>query len=198
MCPGWFRMSEEESSGENETILIVDDEVELAELFAAYLTPRYEVRTAYSGQEALDSLNGDIDVIILDRQMIRMSGGEVLRTLRDRGFGQPVAMVTAVKPEDDILELPVDEYFVKPITRDQLSDTVKALSERRRYGSKLRAYFAAVSKKSIMKESMENWEIEASEAYTRLEAEIESNKNEVESALTEINLDRVFPDFRKL
>jgi len=189
-------MDEEAASEGNKTILIVDDEAQLAELFAAYLTPQYETRTAYSGQAALDSLDRDVDVIILDRRMIGMSGGEVLRTLRDRGFSQPAAMLTAVDPGDDLLELPVDEYLIKPITRDQFLGAVRALTERSRYDTLFREYFAAVSKKAVMETRMKSGEITASEAYSRLEHQIKTREHEVESALTETERNRVFPDFR--
>jgi CheY-like chemotaxis protein len=60
------------------TVLVVDDEPQLAELYSMQLAEEYEVRTATGGPEALDLVDEEVDVALLDRRMPRMSGDELL------------------------------------------------------------------------------------------------------------------------
>lgn len=60
------------------TVLIVEDEQPLADLYAKFLESTYTVRTAYDGTEALDSMSHEVDVVLLDRRMSGLSGEEVL------------------------------------------------------------------------------------------------------------------------
>ena len=60
------------------TVLVVDDEPSLAELYSMQHAEEYEVRTATGGPEALDLVDEEVDVALLDRRMPRMSGDELL------------------------------------------------------------------------------------------------------------------------
>lgn len=51
------------------TVLIVEDEQALADLYADRLGEAYVVETAYDGREALEQLDEGIDVVLLDRRM---------------------------------------------------------------------------------------------------------------------------------
>lgn len=51
------------------TVLVVDDEKDLADVYAEHLKERYTVRTEYSGNEALEAMSPDVDVVLLDRRM---------------------------------------------------------------------------------------------------------------------------------
>jgi len=60
-------------------ILIVDDDVDVAETYASQLRDGYSVETVYDGAAALDALSPDVDIVLLDRQMPKLSGSEVLQ-----------------------------------------------------------------------------------------------------------------------
>lgn len=109
---------------ENTKVLLVDDEPELVDIYEMWFEERYETRTAHSGQQALAEFDEDIDVVLLDRRMPGMSGDEVLERLREDGHDCLVVMVTAVEPDQGIVELPFDEYVVKPADRSELLGTV--------------------------------------------------------------------------
>ena len=51
------------------TVLVVDDERDLADLYAAWLEMEYEVVTAYGGEEAIDTMDRSVDVALVDRLM---------------------------------------------------------------------------------------------------------------------------------
>jgi CheY-like chemotaxis protein len=109
------------------TVLLVDDEQGLLELYEVWLSDTCEVRTAGCGEAALDRMDGEVDVVFLDRRMPDLSGMEVLRELRDRGYDCPVAMLTAVHPEDDAGDGPFDEYLTKPVDEEDIKRTLDAL-----------------------------------------------------------------------
>jgi len=112
-------------STENATILAVDDERELVDIYETWFGDRYTVRAAYGGREALSAFDESIDLVLLDRRMPSVSGDDVLGEIRAADHDCPVVMVTAVEPDEGMVELPFDEYVVKPIDREELLDTVE-------------------------------------------------------------------------
>lgn len=111
----------------NPTILIVDDEKPIADLYATWIED-YETLLAYDGETALELLEKhDVDILFLDRHMPDLTGDEVLAEMEDRGMDCWVAMVTAVEPDFDVLELPVNNYVVKPVSRVQLNRLVETI-----------------------------------------------------------------------
>lgn len=114
----------------NATVLLVDDEAELVDIYEVWLGDRYTTRTANSGTEALDAFDETIDAVLLDRRMPGMSGDEVLEQLRSDGHDCPIVMITAVEPDESMIELPFDEYVVKPADREQLLETIESVLER--------------------------------------------------------------------
>ena len=111
------------------TVLIVEDERDLADLYAEWLeSAGHRTRTAYRGTTALEAADEVVDVALLDRRLPEMQGEEVLDRIRERGLGCAVAMVTAVEPEADIVEMGFDEYAVKPVGESELTALVDELA----------------------------------------------------------------------
>lgn len=110
---------------ENATVLAVDDEHSLLEIYEMWFDDGYAVKTADGGEAALSAFDETVDIVLLDRRMPGMSGDEVLERLRKDGHDCPVVMVTAAEPDEDAVELAFDEYVVKPLDRAELLDTVE-------------------------------------------------------------------------
>jgi DNA-binding response OmpR family regulator len=106
-------------------ILIVDDEEDVADLHEYRLGKIYNTTAVYGGEAALEQLNSTFDVVVLDRRMPDMTGGEVLTELRKRNYGCYVIMATAVEPTGEILEMPFDEYMEKPVGANELIDNIE-------------------------------------------------------------------------
>jgi len=124
------------------TVLIVDDDEDLADTYALWLNDEYDVRTTYSGGEAMESLADDVDVVLLDRRMPAVPGDEVLGEIRDRDLDCQVAMLTAVEPDSDIVELPFDEYLVKPVSKAEVVEAVDELLFREDLDEETQEYLA--------------------------------------------------------
>ena len=83
------------------TVLIVDDDLEVARTFATWLQLQgYEVRTASDGEAALRQVRG-ADAIILDARMPILDGLGFLRRVRAEDEDVPVAIVTGDYMIDD-------------------------------------------------------------------------------------------------
>lgn len=118
------------------TVLVVDEERELADLYAAWLGNNYVTRVAYGGAEALESLDERVDVVLLDRRMPDITGDDVLAEMNDNGLECPVGVILAVEPDFDIVEMGVDDYLTKPVSQDELLDIVESLLGRKEYDEK--------------------------------------------------------------
>jgi DNA-binding response OmpR family regulator len=165
-------------------VLIVDDEAALADLYAAWLEQDWDVETAYGGQEALDMVGPETDIVLLDRRMPDVSGDDVLDAIRERGLDCRVAMVTAVDPEFDILDMPFDTYLSKPVPREELTATVERLDALSEYEDAFQRHFSLVSKRAALEAEHPRTELQSNDEYEELVEEIESVKAELDE-LTE-------------
>ena len=111
--------------------VIVEDDPTISLLHRTFLARdnRFALAHAFSnGHEALEwLLHHTADLIILDVYMPRMTGLELLRTLRMEGIGIDVIMVTAAndsKTVDALLKLGVTDYLVKPFAASRFQQAL--------------------------------------------------------------------------
>lgn len=169
------------------TVLVVDDERDLADLYATWLSAEFDVRVAYDGESALEQLDETVDVLLLDRRMPNLSGDIVLETIRDRSIGCRVAMVTAVEPDIDIVDLGFDDYLQKPVDREQVVSTVNRLNRRSSYDQNLQKYFSALRKQSLLDEQLSPSDKTSEEKYRELEARIETLEAKVDDIVEDLD-----------
>lgn len=111
-------------------ILIVEDEVSIAELEKDYLElSGFEVKMKNDGLEGLnEALNSNYDLIILDIMLPSMDGFEICKRVREEK-NTPILMVTAKKEDIDKIRglgLGADDYITKPFSPSELVARVKA------------------------------------------------------------------------
>ncbi|MDJ1433732.1 response regulator [Halostagnicola sp. A-GB9-2] len=179
------------------TVLIVEDERMLGDLFATWLEPEYDVRVAYDGEDALELVDEHVDMAILDRRMPGLSGDEVLEAIRGRGFDFPIAMVTAVDPDFDIVEMEFDDYLVKPIERGALLSLVSDLVSLPTYEEAVQEYFQLASKKAALEAAKTETELASSEEYTELLDQYTQAKHRADTTIETIADDLDFADLDK-
>ncbi len=117
-----------------ERVLIVDDDVELCELVAEYLTPEgFEVESAHDGEHGLQrARSGEHVLVVLDVMLPGMNGIEVLRRLRTQSR-VPVIILTARGEDVDRivgLEIGADDYLGKPFNPRELVARIRAVLRR--------------------------------------------------------------------
>jgi DNA-binding response OmpR family regulator len=168
-------------------VLVVEDEPDLADLYATWLRSEYRVRVAYGGREALEKLDDEVEVVLLDRRMPDLSGDEALKEIRERGFDCRVAMVTAVEPDFDIVEMGFDDYLVKPVSRESLTETVEGLRLRESYDEGMQELFSLASKKAILEAEKDAVALENNEEYQQLSARVEELREQLDQTVGEFD-----------
>jgi two-component system, OmpR family, alkaline phosphatase synthesis response regulator PhoP len=118
------------------TILIVDDEPQIAEIATDYLRlAGFDVITAGDGVRALEAVRvRRPDLVVLDIGLPRMDGMDVARAIR-RDSDLPIIMLTARVEEEDRLqglEIGADDYITKPFSPRELVARVRAVLRRTR------------------------------------------------------------------
>ena len=117
----------------NETILVVDDEREIADLLEIYLkNDGYTVHTCATGAEALRCVGSEhIDLALLDVMLPKYSGFELMEYIRPSGT--PVIFITARNSVDDRvkgLRMGAEDYIVKPFEVIELLARVEVVLRR--------------------------------------------------------------------
>jgi diguanylate cyclase (GGDEF)-like protein/PAS domain S-box-containing protein len=129
---------------DKETILVVDDNLQISKLWANELLPSmgYSSLVARDGKSALANLQKQqVSLMLLDLQLPDMSGLDILRQLVREGKYVPTILVTAEGSEQIAAEsfrLGVQDYLTKPVDADRLSEAItRALTESRLRREKL-------------------------------------------------------------
>lgn len=179
-------------------VLVVDDEPDVADAYAAQLKGEFTVLTAYGGQDALDSIDASVDVVLLDRRMPGISGDEVLETIRNRGIEARVAMVTAVDPDFDIIDMPFDDYVIKPVSRDDLIETVERLLTTSDYEQKLQRYHSLAGKHATLLANKPQSELADNDEFQQLSSQMDQLQEELDDQVTSFSDDDFKAAFRDL
>lgn len=117
-------------------ILVCDDEKDIVDVLSYNLEKQgFSVVKAFNGAEALEKVNEDIDVIILDVMMPYLSGLEVCQRIKSNSELSkiPIIFLTAKDSElDEIkgLEIGADDYITKPISINKLLARINAILRR--------------------------------------------------------------------
>lgn len=116
-------------------ILIVEDEVRLAEAIAEILkSEKYEVDVVHNGNDGLSYGLSDIyDCIILDVMLPGIDGFEVLQELRKSKISTPILMLTAkdeISDKVDGLDYGADDYMTKPFDIEELLARIRSVTRR--------------------------------------------------------------------
>lgn len=175
------------TSDQQATVLIVEDEQELADTYARWLDDDYAVRIAYTGKEAMDSLSDDIDVVLLDRRLPDIPGHKVLAELHERGIDSRIAIITAVDPDFDIIDMDFEDYIVKPVLKSELQDIVERLIRLSTYDKRFQESFAIASKIEVLDNEKTHAELSANEDYAALRRRLTELQDGIQDLFAEFD-----------
>lgn len=180
------------TDSDHPVVLIVEDDPDVMEIYELWLRPEYDVQVATNGHEALRQLDSTIDVVLLDRKMPGMSGGEVLTEIRNRGTDCRVAMVTGVDPDFDIIEMGFDEYIKKPPDNEELCATIERLIDRSTLDEDLQEYYSLVSKRATLQAELSDDELKSNDEYAELVERIETHRKAIGETMGDMSSDTGF------
>ena len=116
-------------------VLVIDDDAVVGRSFDRVLSDKgYEVSTALSGEEALETLeNSKFDVVFTDIKMPGMDGLEVTERIKARCPWTPVVVITGYGTEDNEVKASVlgaSGFVRKPLTPEMIENiTLKAVND---------------------------------------------------------------------
>ncbi|WP_423750701.1 response regulator transcription factor [Salinirarus marinus] len=109
------------------TVVLADDDEDFRETLCLWLMNEdiYETNDVRNGEKAIEKLDETIDILVLDRQMPKLSGSEVVERLDKTSFDGAVIVISANKPDSNLCENDVTDYLTKPIDRATFTDTMR-------------------------------------------------------------------------
>lgn len=166
-------------------VLVVDDEEDVTEIFCHWLNEKYTAHAVTNGHDALEYLeeNPHINIVLLDRRMPSIDGDEVLKEIRNRELDCMVAMITAVDPTINIVDMDFDDYLTKPADRDDLYAVVESLLTRYNYSTQLGDYYSLLAKRSALQEELPEHQLQDMEKYNSLQSQISTLQEELEDEI---------------
>lgn len=169
------------------TVLVVDDERAVADAYSLQIESEYDTRVAYGGEEALEKVDEDVDVVLLDRRMPDLSGDDVLDRIRERGLDCRVVMVTAVDPDFDIVDMPFDSYLKKPVKREELLSEIERQLSVDSYDTGVDEFMELNTKLQLLKAEKPMQELEDDEGFQRLNKRVNELKEELDTTVAEFD-----------
>lgn len=169
-------------SNERATVLIADDEVDLAALYADWLRPDYAVKLAHDPVEAIEVIDETVDVVLLDRRYPDGSGADVLQFIRDSGIDCRVAMVTGVEPGLDIIEMGFDDYVCKPVTEVELRGLTRRLLDQASYQEAVTEFYTLSRKIALLETRFPAAGLRDHDGYV----ELKTRHDELDTTLTDL------------
>jgi two-component system response regulator CpxR len=117
-----------------ESILVIDDDVEMCVMLAEYLQSEgLQVETVHNGEHGLQrALSGEHSLILLDIMLPKINGIEVLRRLRTESNARVLLLTARGEEVDRIigLEVGADDYVPKPFSARELLARIRAILRR--------------------------------------------------------------------
>jgi len=101
-------------------VLVVDDANGLVEIYQRWLVDEFRVLTATDGQEAIATADDTVDVVLIDRDLSKMSGSTVVEEIRKPGHDPSVVLLSSVEPDLEVIGIEFETCLTKPVMRRDL------------------------------------------------------------------------------
>lgn len=171
------------------TVLVVDDNDDLRELYSLWLGETHTVRMAPDGSDGLEKLDGNVDIVFLDRKMPGLSGTDIAQRIEAGPHDPHVVMVSSLDAEFDIVDVPIDEYVQKPVDESQLQDVVDQFLVQQSYQSTLDEYFSLTAKLAMLEAQQSREQLAHSDEYEQLKEAVAEKRAEVDDAISTAETD---------
>ena len=167
--------------GDGGHVLVVEDDTEQRAAYDRVLSEFYAVSTAASGAAAVETVTDGTDVVLIDRPLPETTVDSLAGALMTRQDDCYVALVTGSEPCFDISRWPsVDDYLVKPVTVEQLRDTVDRLLTLAEYDEIYRTLSQKRVRKSVLAQEQQSTRKQRGSELARVTAAIERLERELD------------------
>jgi len=169
----------------NATILLIEGDDERASEYAAWLDD-CTVEIAGDAETALETLDTDIDVVILGGSLPATSSTEMLGKLRARHADCQIALLSGERAGADILRLNFDEYVPQPATRESIRETVEQLTDRGAVMNVVETYLGLIARKRRLEARRPAAELKDDERYRELVGELAARRRQADSLFAQL------------
>ena len=150
-------------------LLVVEDDQNQADLYRKWLE-NYDVEQI-DIEQLHEELGNDILAVILDRDLGGKVSEKYLNLLEASNL--PVIMVTGLEPDIEIAEMYIQDYIVKPVSKERLRDAVNDMTSLIKKTSSERKVESIKSRKEILESHIPNSKLKQSEEYIKLVRKLE-------------------------
>ena len=162
------------------SILIVEDNEKLALLYERWLSPTYEVTTAFTREEAKTALSPSIDLIFTDRYLVESTGDEFIDDVKESNVDCPIILLTRAKPDIEILQRGFDLYLEKPIMESELYNAIKLVERREELHPRVQEWIILKDKEELFRRQLS----ERRQQSSSFLEELQSYADRVEQEIT--------------
>lgn len=165
-------------------ILVIEDNDAQAEMYKRWLEPKYSANIATTYDEVLKEYTGDEKVILLDRKLKESEAEDIIDSLegiKDKN----IVVITGMEPDLGLLDMPINDYLIKPIDRGKLRDTVRKVLEAERKTDKAQKLLQLLSKKQILDDKPTD--TREKQEYQKLVKRIDELRDEINDLPESVN-----------
>ena len=161
------------------TVLIVEDDKDQARMYERWIEKVAEVKKAKNVEEAQSKLDG-VDIIFIDRILEGSNRGEELLEKLDSDVNQVYKVLVTILPADfNIIEMNIDDYLVKPVSKNDMIEAIDRSFENRLKTNDERKLQAFLLKKELLMQEYTMKELEENEEFNLLTQQIEDLSGEI-------------------
>ncbi|THE64149.1 HoxA-like transcriptional regulator [Salinadaptatus halalkaliphilus] len=151
------------------TVLLVDRDRRITEMYSDWLAGRYAVRRAHSADAFDAKLDDAVDVVVLDDGFPGATPSDVTSSV---GSCRTVLLVDS-RPDLDLLESDCDDVHRKPIVRETALQTIDEQLKRQGESPAVREQRAIAAKLSLLETVANRTRLEESDAYAELRSKLD-------------------------
>lgn len=171
--------------GDSLTVLVVEDDTGLRQLYRRYLDDRHEILTVGNGENAKDRASEVApDIVLLDRDLPGADGDEVAWTIRAKGIDVPIGMVTATPPDPPVAELPIQDYVSKPLEKNGFDALLERLRAHRTAPPAVSDFFGMLTRRERLDRALDDTELTDSDQIETLHRRIEKRRHQITDETT--------------
>ncbi|MDA3908224.1 MAG: response regulator transcription factor [Sulfurimonas sp.] len=172
------------------SILYIEDEKDIRANYVNYLNRHFQ--TVYEAADGEDGYKkyriNKTEIMIVDINLPKLSGLELVRTIRENDHSTKVIMLTAHSETKYLLEateLKLTKYLVKPVSRSELKDALNLVIDEL-------SNFETTSKKTIILKDGFYWDIQREELLNNNSSAVLTNKERSILSLLFSSVNRTF------
>lgn len=178
-------------------ILLVEPKRELASTLDGLFSSEYEIRTAYSSQEAIELLSDSVMVTLIDNGLSTTVIETIVDEIQQERHHSRILTIIGESQSERRVRLS-DGEIQKPVSPTELVETIERLVDHAQYEREIDEWLRLLSRKASMENEKDQHELSGCLEYQELKTEIDELRAKADSSRDEILNDRDETLFREI